>query len=161
MPSFLRHIKCILHYLIPLRLLKGQYPRYRLLERFSIEQIYSNLVESVKLGNAKEFFKCLNNPNNPFLSMGTFFCLEKCTFVLYRNLFCHIFRLNMNNVRIPFTLLLIGLQLSCGCNQTSKELEIILVSLISKHLIKGYLSHEKEFLVLSQADPFPTEFRVL
>ena len=36
------------------------------------------------------------------------------------------------------------------------EVECILANLIFKGLIKGYISHQKQTLVLSKKDPFPT-----
>ena len=35
------------------------------------------------------------------------------------------------------------------------EIECILANLIFQGKIKGYLSHQKRFLVVSKADPFP------
>jgi hypothetical protein len=35
------------------------------------------------------------------------------------------------------------------------ELECLLANLIDKGYMKGYLAHEKQFVVLSKADPFP------
>lgn len=158
LPSFSVHIRCILHYLIPIRLLKGHYPSSTLLQKFSIHQIYSNLVECIKVGNIRAFLRCLGEQSKLFLSLGTYVSLEKCNFVVYRNLFCHVFKFNLSNTKISYQLLQIGLHLSSNCKQSTSDLEMILAGLISKHLVKGYLSHDKEFLVLSQVNPFPTEF---
>lgn len=56
-------------------------------------------------------------------------------------------RLNLEHVQIGFRL--------SGLNMTIEEVECIIANLIFKGFIKGYISHEKSILVLSNSDAFP------
>ena len=43
----------------------------------------------------------------------------------------------------------------CAVELDLDEMECILANLIFQNKIKGYISHQKRFLIVSKADPFP------
>lgn len=159
--SFLSQIRCILHYLISVNLLKGKYPKKELLVKYSLDGLYSKLIDAMKIGNISIFLQELSSKKRHFLFLNNYICLEQCIFVAYRNLFFNIFHLNNRLVKIPFTILLCGFLMSRNIEYSlshKQYMEQVLVALISKNFIKGYIAHEKEFLVLSQNEPFPEKF---
>jgi replication initiation and membrane attachment protein DnaB len=62
--------------------------------------------------------------------------------------------------RIEFSTFLTAVKVS-GVEADLDEIECMLANLIDKGLMKGYMSHEKSTLVLSNKDPFPPATTVI
>ncbi|RUS26374.1 hypothetical protein BC938DRAFT_470855 [Jimgerdemannia flammicorona] len=88
-------------------------------------------------------------------------CFEKCELksrhpdlnILTR--LCHSFNLMDRTTKLPVSVFQQALAF-VGMNIDLAEVECMLANMIYKGYIKGYLSHEKMFLVLSSKDPFPS-----
>ncbi|KAH8096283.1 hypothetical protein JL720_3645 [Aureococcus anophagefferens] len=90
-----------------------------------------------------------------FVRRGTFLLLEKVKILVYRNLFKKIYLVQGKATQLKLHLFQRAFAW-LGCPTDMDEVECILANLIFKGLIKGDISHQKQTLVLSKKDPFPT-----
>ena len=70
-------------------------------------------------------------------------------------------KISQTEARLPFHVVVAGMAViykeqpdELG-NWNNEHVECIAANLISKELMKGYIAHEKQIIVLSKADPFP------
>ncbi len=142
----------ILKYLIPCRLVfKGIKPSSSLLSTLPIPycQFYSSLLKYLKNGNLQSYLKLIR-PNDQLYDNPEFsFVFEKLIILLFRNYLQKIFLYSSSNTRIPFYFFHSFLP------NPSDSVDLA-SNLISRALMKGYLSEDKQFLVLSAKDPFPS-----
>ena len=79
--------------------------------------------------------------------------VEKCKTVCYRNLFKRL-SLVLQKSQIPLAAIARALDF-LGMRLDTDEIECILANLIYRGYVKGYIAHNKRYLVLSKKDPFP------
>ncbi|KAI7862876.1 PCI-domain-containing protein [Spinellus fusiger] len=145
----------ILQILLPLRLMRGILPSQALLARFpDLECLYGPITLAIKRGDLQQFNASLVAAEPALIHQGTYLAVEKVQSITMRQLFRKVFVLLNYNTRIPFALFKRALDW-VGLQVDMEECEWMLATLIHKGYMKGYLSHEKSFLVLSKADPFP------
>ncbi|KAI1716374.1 PCI domain-containing protein [Ditylenchus destructor] len=150
--SHKRNKRAILMYLIPVKMFLGHMPTAQLLSFYNLEQFLS-VVTSVKDGNLRQLNEALQEHQHFFIKCGIFLMLEKLKVVTYRNLFkkvalilnTHMIKLDAFSVAIRWL----------GSDMDSDELACILANLIAQKKIKGYISHQKQTLVISKQTPFP------
>lgn len=117
------------------------------------------LTEFVELGNATirgdigTFDRILHAHQANFVRLGVYLVLEQVKMIAYRNLFLRIFKLQ-NSTRLSLHTFVSALQWM-GQETDLDEVECVLTNLIYQNKIKGYISHEKRFLIVSKTDPFP------
>jgi hypothetical protein len=111
------------------------------------------LGEAAKCGDIQTFDKILSQNQITFIRVGIFLVLEQAKHIVYRNLLKRIYHIT-NSTRLNLIVLQTIFQ-SLDHNDDLDEIECILANQIFQGKIKGYLSHQKRFLVLSKADPFP------
>ena len=81
--------------------------------------------------------------------------------VIYRNLLrltCSVYRKASGiEGRLPIEVIVFAFSIVCpGQNDWNVEhVECITANLIAKGMVKGYISHEKQMIVLSKKEPFP------
>ncbi|CAJ1947046.1 unnamed protein product [Cylindrotheca closterium] len=144
--------RCILRYLIPIKLYRGRLPTMYLLEKYGLEE-FKPLVDGLQKGDLRAFQDGLVRYQDRFIRQGTYLLLEKCKTVCYRNLFKRVHnildkhQISLNHVAAAFKWLGLPIDLD--------EVECILANLIFRGYVRGYLSHTKRVLVLSKRDPFP------
>jgi nuclear mRNA export protein PCID2/THP1 len=117
------------------------------------------LTEFVALGAATirgdigTFDRILHEHQASFVRLGVYLVLEQVKMIAYRNLFLKIFKLQ-NSTRLNLHTFVSALR---WMNQETDldEVECVLTNLIYQNRIKGYISHEKRFLIVSKTDPFP------
>ncbi len=115
---------------------------------------YVRLSKVVKDGNIAGLDSLLNQYRSDFVRMGVFLVLEQTRIITLRNLFRKIFMITSNH---RFNLRIMEAIFQWMGQRTSlDEIECYLTNLIYQGKVKGYISHEKRFLVVSKADPFPT-----
>ena len=148
------HKRAILEFLLPVRLRRGALPREELLAKHGLEALYP-LVAAVKAGDLRTFNAELNANQMAFVKRGTFLLLEKVKILVYRNLFKKIYLVMAKATQLKLVLFQRAFAW-LGCPTDKDEVECILANLIFKGLLKGYISHQKQTLVLSKKDPFPT-----
>jgi len=105
-------------------------------------------------GDIKSFESIITQHQASFIKLGIYLVLEQVKTTTYRNLFAKIFKLSNNNTRLNlhhfqsiFKWLNHDIELD--------EIECIIANLIYQNKIKGYISHEKRYLIVSKTDPFP------
>jgi hypothetical protein len=91
-----------------------------------------------------------------YIQKGVYLLLERLQMYVYRTLFKRACKIvssitASSKIRLPF--LQTALHTS-GVDMGMDEVECILANLIHRKMIKGYLSHEPAFLVLSKTQPF-------
>ncbi|KAI8583585.1 hypothetical protein K450DRAFT_221832 [Umbelopsis ramanniana AG] len=149
-----RNKQLILHYLLPVRIYLGKLPTRKLLNRYpSISALYSPLVSAIREGNVRAFDVAMESGYAHLIDRGTFLTIEKARSMVIRTLCRRVYSI-MNTTRISMETFKQALEFA-GLEVDMEEVECMLAVLIFKGYIKGYLSHEKQFVVLSAKDPFP------
>ncbi|EGB12931.1 hypothetical protein AURANDRAFT_5643, partial [Aureococcus anophagefferens] len=148
-----RNKRAILEFLLPVRLRRGALPRRALLEKHGLAAL-APLVDAVRSGDLGTFNAELAKNQMAFVRRGTFLLLEKVKILVYRNLFKKIYLVQGKATQLKLHLFQRAFAW-LGCPTDMDEVECILANLIFKGLIKGYISHQKQTLVLSKKDPFP------
>lgn len=142
-------IKHILKLLIPLQLLvngENIHPDY--LKRFGISgmpEYYDTLITSIKNGKILEYKESINN--NIALQVSI---LKDETFVIWQLL---VHRVQINYIKAKWNQL--AQKSVLPMTEIADVTECQLANLISLNLLKGYLSHSHQCLVLSKKEPFP------
>ncbi|KAG0276388.1 COP9 signalosome (CSN) subunit [Linnemannia exigua] len=154
-PKFHHNRRLVLHYLIPTRLLHGSLPSSRLLEEFSeLSILYRPLALAIKTGNVQLFDEALSMGGSRLIGLGTYLTVERSRGVAVRVLFKKVFLLSDKSNKLNIEQFQRALAFA-GVHIDEEEVECMLANMIYKGYIRGYLSHEKKVLVLSQKDPFP------
>ncbi len=115
---------------------------------------YISIGKSIRDGNIAELDRLLNSHRSILVKIGVYLVLEQSRIIALRNLFRKIYmatnnhRINLRVVELIFQWL--------GQKTSLDEIECYLTNLIYQGKVKGYISHEKRFLVVSKGDPFPT-----
>mmetsp|Transcript_31772 Transcript_31772/g.53588 ORF Transcript_31772/g.53588 Transcript_31772/m.53588 type:complete len:406 (+) Transcript_31772:36-1253(+) len=151
-------IKCIknrqriLASLVPVEMCLGVMPGEK------IGSVYG-LTEFVEFGQATirgdigTFDRLLQQHQATLVRLGVYLVLEQVKMIAYRNLFLRIFRLQQST-RLNLHSFHAALRWM-GEDTDLDEIECVIGNLIYQNKIKGYISHEKRFLIVSKTDPFP------
>ncbi|KAG0359842.1 COP9 signalosome (CSN) subunit [Gamsiella multidivaricata] len=154
-PHFHNNRRLILHYLIPTRLLHGSLPSVRLLQEFpELSTLYQPLATAIKTGNVQMFDEALVSGGSRLISLGTYLTVEQSRGVAVRTLFKKVFTSMDRTNRLSVSQFQTALAF-VGVKVDEDEVECMLANMIYNGYIRGYISHEKRVLVLSQKDPFP------
>lgn len=152
------HIRFVLMYLIPARILCGTLPAENMLIRYNMHW-FRDITKALKSGNLGLFDTAVAEHELFFIRRGLFLVIEKMRPIVYRSLCRHVYRaraamgkpdphkLNLDDFRHALSV--------CGSKTSRNEVECIMANLIYNGLIKGYISHQVGFLVLSTKTPFP------
>ncbi|KAG0740453.1 hypothetical protein G6F16_005150 [Rhizopus arrhizus] len=145
----LKNKELILQTLLPVKLMKGMLPTKTLLSMFpQSRQIYSQLAIAVKKGDVKSFNIALTNSESTLIKQRTYFAVEKAESIALRQLFRKVFLVMGQNTRLPIAKFQQALNFE-GMTIDIEEAEWMLANMIYKGYMKGYLSHEKMYLVLT------------
>ncbi|KAI8337068.1 hypothetical protein BC941DRAFT_353404 [Chlamydoabsidia padenii] len=145
----------ILQTLLPVRLIRGVLPSNALLNQYpKTRQVYGGIANAMKLGNVKAFNEALVKSEATLIRQGTYFAVEKAQSIAMRQLFRKVYQVMDKSTRLAIPKFKTALEF-VGLEVDMEETEWMLANMIYKGYIKGYLSHEKLFLVLSKGDPFP------
>lgn len=145
-------------YLIPTKILRGSLPSRKLLARYNMFW-FVDIATAIRSGNLHLFDNAVKKHGQFFIQKGLFLAAEKMRSLVHRSLVTKLYqaRVTMNKPD-PHKINLKDVQLSltlCNNNLSLSEVECILANLIYNQLLKGYLSHQVGFLVLSTKNPFP------
>ena len=102
------------------------------------------------MGDLESFNSLLQENYQTLLKFGSFTLYEKLFLLILRQKIKRIYKLTENSTRIS----LILLQNLCQ-SEDLEDITCLVANLIAKGLIRGYISEEKQFLVLSAQNPFP------
>ncbi|KAF9480697.1 hypothetical protein BDN70DRAFT_877260 [Pholiota conissans] len=145
----------ILAYLIPLRILKGHLPSAELMKRFPVlDEIFAPFITAIRTGDLKSFDQALDKWEVRLLELNLWFSLEKARELCIRGLFRKMWVATGKGTRIPISMFHTALTVS-GIDVVEDEAECLVANMIYKNFIRGYISHEKQMVVLAAANTFP------
>jgi nuclear mRNA export protein PCID2/THP1 len=113
-----------------------------------------NLGNAVKRGDLRNFELTMINHQRSLIRVGVYLVLEQAKIIAYRCLAKKIYvitdstRLNLASFEAAMSWM--------GEDADLDEIECILANLIFQGKIKGYLSHQKRYLIVSKGEPFPS-----
>lgn len=145
----------IINYLIPIKfilhLARPTDQLIALISNSNNQQFYKNLIDFITVGDVSAFKNLLKLNYKQLFKSSSFGVYENLILLVLRQMIRRIHRLNDNSTRIP---------LSVICNLFEKDtnsvnVTCLVANVIAKGLIRGYISEEKQFLVLSSQNPFP------
>ncbi|KAF9450179.1 hypothetical protein P691DRAFT_726604 [Macrolepiota fuliginosa MF-IS2] len=150
-----RNQERILTYLIPLRIIRGHLPSDELLDRFPVlKYLYIPFISAIKNGDLAAYDRALDNAEHKLLELNLWLTLEKARELCMRSLFRRAWIATDKGTRIPISMFYVSLKIS-GIDTTQEEAECFVANMIYKGYIKGYISHERQIVVLSQTNAFP------
>ena len=143
----------ILKFLLPVKILCGKFPSVELIQKYRLYE-YVNLAKSIFEGNIALFKEQTRKFRKLWIKRSLFVIMETLELVLVRNLFKRVCKLIKKPI-IEIEYFVKAFNISGKINYDMEEAECLLGNLILKGYIKGYISHEKKKIVLSQTEPFP------
>ncbi|ESK89361.1 cop9 signalosome complex subunit 12 [Moniliophthora roreri MCA 2997] len=145
----------ILVYLLPLRILKGHLPSDELLQRFPLtRELFTPFVTAIRNGDIAAFDRALENSESKLVELNLLLTVEKAREVCLRGLFRRVWIASEKNSRIPISMFHASLRIS-GIDVEAEEAECLVANQIYKGFIRGYISHEKQMVVLANTNAFP------
>lgn len=146
-----------MRYLIPAQILRGLLPSDKLFELNPNLTVYDVLKNAIREGDLFTFDKTFNDNQTLFIQWGTWLVVERCRMLVVRSLFKKIWEIMEKPSRLPLEVLQKGLAVATGKASVSlDEVSCLVVNLIDKSYMKGYISFEKQVLVLSNTKAFPS-----
>eukprot|EP01034_Spumella_vulgaris_P031760 gene31760-39237_t len=142
----------ILASLVPVEMCLGVLPGPSVSTIYKLDQLYE-LGQATKKGDIRSFEAIMTDNQASFVRIGVYLVLEQVKIIAYRNLIKRI-HLITNSTRISLSVVETALK-SMTEGVDLDEIECILSNLIFQGKIKGYMSHQKSFLILSKTEPFP------
>ncbi len=153
-PGCFKNRQRLLVSLVPVELCLGILPSPLIKTKYGLKELVT-LGESVIRGDIKTFETILDKYQRSFIKIGIYLVIEQMKTILYRCLFKRIYHI-VDNTRINIVSIEAIFQWLGESDITLDEIECLVSNLIYQGKIKGYISHQKRFLVVSKTDPFPT-----
>ncbi|RDB19790.1 Protein CSN12 [Hypsizygus marmoreus] len=145
----------ILTYLIPLRILKGHLPSAELMDRFPVlRELFSSFTEAIRIGDVAGYDRALDKWERRLVDLNLWLTLEKARELCLRGLFRRVWVAAEKTTRIPISMFHSSLKIS-GINVPLDEAECLVANMIYKGFMRGYISHEREMVVLASVNAFP------
>ncbi|KAN0132594.1 hypothetical protein V8E53_009610 [Lactarius tabidus] len=145
----------ILTYLIPLRILRGHLPTTDLLKRFPVlDELYSPFISAIRKGDIQGFDAALDKSERRLVDLSIWLTLEKAREICIRGLFRRVWVVSEKTNRISVAMFYSSLRVS-GMEVSSEEAECLVANMIYKGYMRGYISHEKQMVVLANTNAFP------
>jgi hypothetical protein len=161
-------------YLLPLRILRGHLPSRHLLKRFpQLDALYSPFVNAIRTGDLRSYDKNLydSDQQKRLLDLGLYLIFEKAREICIRGLFrkvCVALKqafcvyvdfddrwLSLDkSKRIPIKIFHACLRVG-GQDVSVEEAECLVAIMIYRGFVRGYISHEKQMVVLAGTGTFP------
>lgn len=161
--------RTIVHYLLPCLLQRGRYASGSFLAKHALEDVYAPIVDALRCGDVWRYTSELQRIRGLLLKAGTYYCFETLFTLLYRNLFRLTFELEERRTKAPLAVYQCALKVAAsGKNDDDQQkdastnpifpvpsVQCVFAQLIDVGYVKGYVSHEKAFIVLSANEAFP------
>ncbi|KAH9002215.1 hypothetical protein EDB86DRAFT_3124088 [Lactarius hatsudake] len=145
----------ILTYLIPLRILRGHLPTTDLLKRFPVlDELYMPFISAIRKGDIHGFDTALDKSERRLIDLNIWLTLEKAREICIRGLFRRVWVVSEKTNRISVAMFHSSLRVS-GMEVSSEEAECLVANMIYKGYMRGYISHEKQMVVLANTNAFP------
>mmetsp|Transcript_8543 Transcript_8543/g.20175 ORF Transcript_8543/g.20175 Transcript_8543/m.20175 type:complete len:405 (+) Transcript_8543:142-1356(+) len=156
-----RHV--ILGYLVPVRLIlhqsrpsptrKAAIPTPALLRKYKLTELVS-LVEAFRTGNIAMFDEAMAEHQDFFIRKSIYLLLHKLKLCVYRNLFKRAHAATKKS-QMKLSIFVAAVR-ACGAEADPEQVEGMLANLIHQGLVKGYIAHKQQVVVLKKDDPFRT-----
>jgi len=155
--------RLMLTYLVPVRLLRGQMPSEKLLQKYDMGH-YLGITQALLEGNLKDLQAEIDRYEAFFVQWGLYPILMRLRPIAYRNLFKKVAAALKLSPKVEGKAHIIDLAafktvLTFSAQDTdidSDEVECIVANLIAKKYIKGYISHSQQKLVTAKNGAFPS-----
>lgn len=148
-------LPAVLHFLIPIKLILNlTHPTTELISLFGNDQdamFYTNLVDIIRSGDLQAFKSFLSQNYKTLIKSDSFGLYEKLILLVLRQKIIRIHRLTDNSTRISLNLIH-----NLAPDFAFEDVTCLVANMISRGMVRGYISEEKQFLVLSAQNPFPT-----
>ncbi|KAH9844364.1 uncharacterized protein C8Q71DRAFT_696573 [Rhodofomes roseus] len=145
----------VLTYLIPLRILRGHLPSRELLDRFPVlDDLFTPFIRAVRTGDIRAYDSALDQCERRLVDLNLYLTLEKARELCIRGLFRKVWIASSKGTRIPVAMFHSSLQI-VGMDVSLEEAECFVANQVYKGFMKGYISHEKQMVVLSAVNAFP------
>ena len=145
--------RLILRYLIPVKAYKGKFPTQALLARYKLKDL-GEILNCVKQGNIEMFDRSLEANQLKFIHQGIYVMVESLKSLAYRNLFKKTLKI-MQSFQVKVAAFATALAVAGVKGISLLEVECIIVNLINKKWIKGYIRSSQKTVVFSKLEPFP------
>ncbi|KAI0921182.1 hypothetical protein AcW1_004759 [Taiwanofungus camphoratus] len=145
----------ILTYLIPLRTLRGYLPSRELLDHFSVlDELFSPFIAAIRTGDIRAYDSALDRFERRLVDLNLWLTLERARELCIRGLFRKVWVASQKGTRIPISMFHSALQIA-GMDVPQEEAECYVANMIYKGLMRGYISHEKQMVVVANTNAFP------
>ncbi|KAI6127354.1 hypothetical protein EDD16DRAFT_1690586 [Pisolithus croceorrhizus] len=150
-----RNQERILTCLIPLRILRGHLPSAELMQRFPVlNELFSPFFAAIRTGDISAYDAALERWEHRLVELNLWITIEKARELCIRGLFRRVWVATDRSTRIPISMFHCSLRLS-GNDVSVEEAECFVANMIYKGYMRGYISHEKQMVVLANANAFP------
>ena len=158
-----RNRRRVLAYLIPVRMLLGRMPSDRLLAESGLDAAYGPIKRACVTGDLGAFNAAMEASTVSHIQLGTFLLVERLRMLAQRTLLKRVhlvtqpslpptnFQLDLHSFRAALAMC----HTDGGDPPDIEEAECIVVNLIYRKAVKGYVSHKLRKAVLSKKDAFP------
>ncbi|KAJ7922345.1 hypothetical protein B0H13DRAFT_2411142 [Mycena leptocephala] len=145
----------ILAYLIPLRILRGHLPSDELMYRFPVlADVFAPFVTAIRTGDIAAFDSALELREARLIELNLLLTVEKARELCLRGLFRRVWVASAKGTRIPLSMFHCALRIS-GIKVDIEEAECLVANMVYKGFMRGYISHEKQMVVLASTNAFP------
>ncbi|KAI9569279.1 hypothetical protein HD554DRAFT_599157 [Boletus coccyginus] len=150
-----RNQERILTCLIPLRILRGHLPSRILLNRFPVlDELFSPFITAIRTGDITAYDVALDHWERRLVELNLWITIEKARELCIRGLFRRVWVTCDKSTRIPVSMFHCSLRIS-GNDVSTDEAECFVANMIYKGYMRGYISHEKQMVVLASTNAFP------
>jgi hypothetical protein len=146
-----------------------------LLDRFPLlKELFSPFIVAIRIGDLKAYDNALEVWETRLLELNLWLSLEKARELCLRGLFRRVYVYHTSfylvihltatlfnrwvatgkATRIPISLFHIALRIS-GQDIPEEEAECLVANQIYRNFLRGYISHEKQMVVLASSNTFP------
>ncbi|KAK4055163.1 COP9 signalosome (CSN) subunit [Microbotryomycetes sp. JL201] len=148
--------RLILNYLIPLILLRGVLPSAKTLAMSErLAAVYRPFLEAFKTGNVQLYDSQLQVAEKRLMERGTYLIVERAREGAVRALLKKAWILEAKPARMSIERFQAYYTRGTGTDIDAEEMECVIANMIYKNLMKGYISHQHQLVVLSKQNPFP------
>ncbi|OSX59333.1 hypothetical protein POSPLADRAFT_1150079 [Postia placenta MAD-698-R-SB12] len=145
----------ILTYLIPLRILRGHLPSRELLDRFPmLDDLFTPFISAIRSGDIRAYDSALDRNERRLVDLNLWLTLERARELCIRGLFRRVWAASQKATRIPLSMFHSSLQIA-GMDVSQEEAECYVANMVYKGFMRGYISHEKQMVVVANTNAFP------
>ncbi|KAJ3490722.1 hypothetical protein NLI96_g1203 [Meripilus lineatus] len=137
------------------QILRGHMPSRELLSRFPmLDDLYAPFIAAIKSGNIRSYDSTLEHFERRLVDLNLYLTMERAREISIRGLFRKVWVASQKGTRMPVSLFHSALQIA-GLDVPSEEAECLVANMIFKGYMRGYISHEKQTVVLANTNAFP------